>query len=213
MQYTIQRPAPESAREPVSRGLRVNVLGTPEVFLDESRLTFGLRKAQALLLYLTVEGGLHPRSKLAAMLWPDSEPADARRALRNALSLLRDLLEDTPAEHGHLLIERELLGLSPHAPLELDLHVVQQAWQAAQPFPSVPSEPQRLALVAQVQHVLSLVRGPFLDGFWLKDETGFEQWHDQQEQLWQVRVRLLLERLSSCHDVGAELEPAIDTLT
>ena len=69
--------------------LRLAVLGPPEVFHDASRLTFSLRKAQALLLYLAVEGGMHPRSKLAAFLWPDSAPHDARTALRNALALLR----------------------------------------------------------------------------------------------------------------------------
>src|SRR5947209_12960632 len=155
MQYTIQRPAPESAREPVSRGLRVNVLGTPEVFLDETRLSFGLRKAQALLLYLAVEGGMHPRSKLAALLWPDSEPADARKTLRNALTLLRSLLTDaSAAPHSHLLSERDLLGLNPQAPLSLDLDVVQQAYHQAQRFSTVPSEEQRASLVAHVQHAL-----------------------------------------------------------
>jgi DNA-binding SARP family transcriptional activator len=92
------------------------------------------------------------------LLWPDSEPADARRALRNALSLLRDLLEDeaAPAQHGHLLSERELLGLDAHTPLHLDLQEVQHAWQAAQSFSAVPPEPQRAALLAQVQHALAL---------------------------------------------------------
>jgi hypothetical protein len=46
--------------------LRLAVLDPPEVYHDGSRLTFALRKAQALLLYLAVEGGLHPRSQLAA---------------------------------------------------------------------------------------------------------------------------------------------------
>ena len=69
--------------------LHLAVLGPPEVYHDGSCLTFALRKAQALLLYLAVEGGLHPRSKLAAFLWPDSESQDARTALRNALTLLR----------------------------------------------------------------------------------------------------------------------------
>ena len=108
--------------------LRLAVLGTPEVFHDDRRLSFSLRKAQALLLYLAVEGGMHPRSKLAVLLWPDSEPATARKALRNALLLLRSILSDTAAaEHSHLLAEQELLGLDPQAPLELDLAVVQQA--------------------------------------------------------------------------------------
>src|SRR5215469_7639687 len=101
--------------------LRLAVLGQPEVFHDGIRLTFALRKAQALLFYLAVEGGLHPRSKLAALLWPDSESHDARTALRNALTLLRNLLADTAPAHNHMLSEHELLGLDPQAPLELDL--------------------------------------------------------------------------------------------
>jgi DNA-binding SARP family transcriptional activator/tetratricopeptide (TPR) repeat protein len=193
--------------------LRLAVLGPPEVFHGESRLSFALRKAQALLLYLAVEGGMHSRSKLAAFLWPDSESSDARKALRNAIMLLRILLEDAPGHQSHLLIERDVLGLSRHAPLELDLQVVQQAWKATQPFSAVPPEPQRAALVAQVQHALSLLRGPFLDGFWLPEETGFDQWHEQQQQQWQVRVQLLLERLSAWQEVGGELEQALLTLT
>src|SRR3989442_15375362 len=91
--------------------LHLDVLGPPEVFHDGSRLTFSLRKAEALLLYLAVEGGLHSRSKLAALLWPDSEPADARKTLRNALMLLRSLLADaSPAHPGHLQASQDLLG-------------------------------------------------------------------------------------------------------
>src|SRR5260370_10001554 len=153
--------------------LRVAVFGSPEVFHNGSRLTFALRKAQALLLYLAVEGGLHPRSKLAALLWPDSELHDARTALRNALALLRSLLDDVDAQHSHLLSEHELLGLNPQAPLELDLQGVQQAWKAVQALSMVPSEPQRSSLVAHVQYALSLVRAPLLDGLWLRAATTF----------------------------------------
>src|SRR5437588_13040631 len=195
--------------------LRLNVLGPPEVYHDGRRLTFALRKAQALLLYLAVEGGMHPRSKLAALLWPDSEPHAARTALRNALTLLRRLLADldpsAPA-HSHLLREHELLGLDPHAPYELDLDVVQQAYQQAQRLSSVPSEPERAALFSQVQHALAQVRGPFLEGFWLREESGFDQWVQQQQQQWQVRLHFLFERLSSLQESGGELEPARATL-
>ncbi len=113
--------------------LRLAVLGAPEVFHDGSRLTFSLRKAQALLLYLAVEVGMHSRGKLAAFLWPDSEPQAARTGLRTALTLLRGLLavsDASSSQHSHLLIEHDLLGLNSHAPLELDLDVVQQAYQA-----------------------------------------------------------------------------------
>src|SRR5213080_4376304 len=196
--------------------LRLAVLGPPEVSHDGRRLSFALRKAQALLLYLAVEGGLHPRSQLAALLWPDSEPQDARKALRNALTLLRHLLADRDASArapSHLLSQQELLGLDPQAPLELDLEVVQQAYQQAQRHSTLPSQEQRAALVSQVQHALALVRGPFLEGFWLREETGFDAWVQQQQQQWQVRLQLLFERLSSWQESGGELEPARATLT
>ncbi len=196
--------------------LRLNVLGPPEVYHDGSRLTFALRKAQALLLYLAVEGGMHPRSKLAALLWPDSEPHAARTALRNALTLLRSLLATPDASaspHSHLLSQQDLLGLDPHAPFELDLDVVQQAYHQAQRLSTFPSQEPRAALVTQVQQALALVRGPFLEGFWLREETGFDEWVRQQQQQWQVRLPLLLDRLSSWQESGGELEPARATLT
>jgi DNA-binding SARP family transcriptional activator/tetratricopeptide (TPR) repeat protein len=195
--------------------LRLAVLGAPEVFHEGSRLTFSLRKAQALLLYLAVEGGIHSRSKLAAFLWPDSEPHAARTGLRTALTLLRSLLADSdasPSQHSHLLNEHELLGLNPHAPLELDLNVVQQAYQALL-LPAVQAEQQRTVLVALFQHALHLVRGPFLDGFWLREETGFDVWVQQQQHQWQVRLLQLFDRLSSWQEAAGELEPVIATLT
>src|SRR5256885_14712425 len=195
--------------------LRLNVLGPPEVYHEGSRLTFALRKAQALLLYLAIEGGLHPRTKLAAFLWPDSDPADARKTLRNAITLLRSLLADagTSAAPSHLLAEQDLLGLNPQAPLSLDLEVVQQAYQQAQRHSTVPSEEQRTSLVAQGQPALSLVRGPFLDGFGLREETGFDQWVQQHHHHWQMRLQLLFDRLSSWQEASGELEPARVTLT
>src|SRR5437868_4378949 len=196
--------------------LRLAVLGPPQVVHDGRRLSFALHKAQALLLYLAVEGGMHPRSKLAAFLWPDSEPHDARTALRNALTLLRRLLSDDEASlagHSHLRSERDLLGLDLHAPFELDLDVVQQAYQQARRISAFPSEPQGSALAAQVQHALALVRGPFLDGFWLGKEAPFDEWVQQQQQQWQVRVQFLLDRLSSWQEEAFEWEPALATLT
>src|SRR5256884_2571947 len=194
--------------------LRLAVLGAPEVFHDGSRLTFSLRKAQALLFYLAVEGGMHSRSKLAAFLWPDSEPHAARTGLRTALTLLRSLLADSDASlspHSHLLNEHELLGLNPQAPLELDLNVVQQAYHALR-LPAVQTEHQRAALLRQFQHALSLVRGPFLDGFWLREETGFGAWVQQQQNQWQVRLLQLFDRLSSWQEAAGELESVRATL-
>jgi DNA-binding SARP family transcriptional activator len=201
-------------REHIMSQLRLAVFGPPEVFHDESRLTFSLRKAQALLLYLAVEKGMHPRSKLAALLWPDSETSTARTALSNAIALLRSKLADTSStEPSHLLSQIDLLGLNPQATLWLDLDVVQQAYQQAQQISTLPLEYEgRASLIDNVQHALSHVRGPFLEGFWLREETPFDGWVQQQWQQWQVRLHLLCDRLSGWLEASGELEQAQTTL-
>src|SRR5206468_11807510 len=70
----------------------------------------------------------------------------------------------------------------------------------------------RAALVTGVQHALALVRGPFLDGFWLGEDAPFDEWVRQQQQQWQVRLPLLCDRLSSWQEASGELEQAKATL-
>lgn len=196
--------------------LRLAVFGSPEAFSNNCRLTFSLRKAQALLFYLAVEGGMHSRSKLAAFLWPDSAAHEARSSLRNVIALLRTLLADaggSPSSSSYLHIERDLVGLDRNIPFELDLEVVQHVYQEVQQFSTTPPEPQRVALVAKLQQAVSLVRGPFLDGFWLGEDAPFDEWVQQQQQQWQVRLALLLNRLSCWQEVGGELEQAGTTIT
>src|SRR6266487_6648996 len=207
-----RRGAGRSVRSPRERGhamglLRLNVLGPPEAFHDGNRLTFALRKAQALLLYLAVEGGMHQRRKLDAFLWPDSEPHEARAALRNAIALLRRLLSDpeaSPSPHTHVLSQHDLLSLDSQAPVELDLDVVLHAWKEAHKLSMIPFQEQHAALVTQCQRAVALVRGPFLDGFWLGEDAPFDAWREQQQRQWQVRLLLLLDRLSSWQGPAGE---------
>jgi len=130
---------------------------------------------------------MHPRSKLAAFLWPDSGPEAGRTALRNALVPLRRLLialDASASQPSHLLSEQDTLGLNPRAPLDLDLDVVQHAWQQAQLHSALRSEEQHVALIALVQQAIALVRGPFLDGFLVGEDAPFDAWSEQQQRQW-----------------------------
>src|SRR2546422_2123105 len=68
-------------------------------------------------------------------------------------------------------------------------------------------------MLTQFHHVLSLVRGPFLDGFWLREEASFEASVQQQQHQWQVRLLQLFDRLSSWQEAAGELESVRATLT
>jgi DNA-binding SARP family transcriptional activator len=159
---------------------------------------------------------MHSRGKLAAFLWPDSKPEVGRIALRTALGSLRRLLVDTesaPGKQRYLLHEHDLLGLNPQAPLEFDLRTVQQVYQQVQKHSLSVSEAQQTVLMTQYQHALTLVRGPFLDGFWLGDGAPFDEWREQQQRHWHLRLLALLDRLSSLQEMSGKWEEARATLT
>src|SRR5205807_487469 len=109
--------------------LQLSLLGTPVVKHSECTLTFSTRKALALLVYLAVEGGTHPRKTLSESFWPELDAEHGRAALRATLLELRKLLERShgPGERAHLLVERETLGFDQGSLLMLDLRLVESA--------------------------------------------------------------------------------------
>src|SRR6202162_4856635 len=109
--------------------LQLSLFGVPIVKHGETTLTFSTRKALALLVYLAVEGGLHPRKNLSEAFWPELDAERGRAALRTTLLELRRLFERSHdvSEPAHLRIERDTLGIEQDSSLVLDLRVVESA--------------------------------------------------------------------------------------
>src|SRR6266581_1415348 len=134
--------------------LQLSLLGTPVVKHGERTLTFSTRKALALLVYLAVEGGIHPRKTLSESFWPELDAEHGRAALRATLLELRKLLERShgPGERAHLLVERDTLGFDQGSPLILDLRLVEsaskQVGRGIEPLAGQAHE----ALLAQLEH-------------------------------------------------------------
>src|SRR5690349_19651702 len=98
--------------------LRVALLGAPEIRLAGQLVTFPTRKALARVGYLVVEGGLQPRERITALLWPDSTADLGRAALRKTLAYLRQALDaHGPAHQGqpYILAARDSLQFNPAA--------------------------------------------------------------------------------------------------
>src|SRR5690349_17259465 len=149
--------------------LQLSLLGEPVVKHGERTITFSTRKALALLIYLAVEGGMHPRKTLSESFWPELDAEHGRAALRATLLELRKLLERThePGERAHLLVERNTLGFDQGSPLILDLRLVESASkQVGRGIEPLAGHAGR-ELLAQLEQATSLARGPFLAGFTL----------------------------------------------
>ena len=195
--------------------LHVSLLGTPVVKHGELTLTFSTRKALALLVYLAVEGGTHPRKTLSESFWPELDAEHGRAALRATLLELRKLLERShgPGERAHLLVERETLGFDQGSPLILDLRLVESASkQVGRGIEPVVGHAGR-ELLAQLEQATRLARGPFLASFTLRDSQFFDDWTRQHREYWHLRVHQLFDTLSMLYERAGDGERAIATVS
>src|SRR5713226_7242424 len=194
----------------------LTLLGPPEVRHADQVLLFSTRKELALLIYLAVEGRVHLRKTLSEQFWPEGDAMHGRAALRVSLLHLRHLLGAGVDPLPHLLIQRDTLGLDLTSAVELDLHILHEAWTLARA--SIRStltmpEDARRSLLARLQHATSLPRGEFLEGFSLRGAPAFDDWVRLQREYWHLRMSEVFDWLSHLQFEAGELEPAIETVS
>src|SRR5260370_8014478 len=99
----------------------------------------------------------------------------------------------------HLLIQRDTLGLDLPPAVELDLHILNEAWTLARASTrtalTMPEEAHR-TLLARLQRAISLPRGEFLEGFSLRDAPAFDDWVRFHREYFPLPTRETFARLS-----------------
>ncbi len=188
--------------------LRLSFLGPPEIYYDDQPLTFRTRKALALLIYLATEAGQHPREKLTALFWPESDTSRGRGMLRTTLVHLREVVD--AFEEAYLIVERQALGFDATLDFDFDLHLLQEALNTLERDP----DPKANApFVAQLQTAVDNYRGDFLEGFTLPDTPTFDDWVTLQREVWHGRASRLFETLSHGYFERGDLTHGIETAT
>ena len=193
------------------------LLGPPEVRHADQVLQFTTRKEFALLIYLAVEGRIHLRKTLSEQFWPEGDARHGRAALRISLLHLRHLLGEGTGVHAlpHLLVTHDTLGLDLTSGIELDLHLLHEAWRLSRASTrtalSMP-ESERRGLLTRLQRAASLPRGEFLEGFSLRDAPAFDDWVRFQREYWHLCINEVFEQLSHLQFEAGELEAAIETV-
>jgi len=145
--------------------------------LDDQPITdFATDKVRALLAYLAVESSqAHRRDALAGLLWPDQPQDKARHSLRQALSHLREVLQDRDDEAGFLLVTRDMAQFGPQANMLLDLAQFTALSELCKRHPH-----RRLgachSCIQRLETMIALYRGEFLSQFFLSDSDTFEEW-------------------------------------
>lgn len=150
--------------------LEIKTFGGISILKDRSEIKdLGSRKAEALLVYLAVEGGQHPRTVLAAMFWPESSQERAGRSLRVTLSALRKMFDP------YLEISRTSAGINNDAAIQVDVLELEEKLSSH-----------------QIDLALKLYHGDFLSGFHIPDSLEFEDWRLLEQERYR---RLISEAL------------------
>lgn len=144
----------------MSEILQLRLLGRPEVSLDGVVVTESLAaKAQAILYYLAAtDPSGQPRSVLAPLLWGDVSEGAARTNLRKALANLRQTLGE------FLDLDGQTIAFKPGCLYWVDVKEF-LAKMTASP-----------AAAPQLQEAMTLYRGDFLAGFYVREAFDFENW-------------------------------------
>src|ERR1035441_8151209 len=111
--------------------LEIRVIGELEVQLAGTKAVLpASRRVRALLGWLAVHPGRHPRSRLAGRFWPDVLDASARASLRSAIWALRSALG--PEFGSYLATDRDTVTLAADG-LSVDLREVRRLIAHGQP--------------------------------------------------------------------------------
>ena len=198
------RPIPASIGHTHATTLRLDLLGSPQASLADHAIVLRTRKTLALLAYLALERGQHPREQLADLFWPEADIEDARASLRTTLSYVRQALG---AEvDAILLTTRESVGLLPSAPLDLDVRELSEAQRLMRRSQGTG------ALRRQMETVVQQYRGPFLEDVSLPDAPDFEAWMEGQRTYWRGVEEELLDRLATLQAHDGDAGAALTTL-
>jgi len=182
----------------------LHLMGTPRLLHDGAEVHIGRRKVMGLLAYLAVTHRPHARDALAAMLWPEADPASARAALRRRLSQINKLLGG-----GAIAADRWSVGLSPDLGLWLDVTAFRDLLARTQKHrhPSTEACPECVPLLGDA---VALYTDGFMAGFTLGDSAAFDEWQRFQTEAIRDEAASALVRLAAYTASQGDFDRALE---
>jgi DNA-binding SARP family transcriptional activator len=172
--------------------LRLRTFGAVHLERDGTPLggAHSQRRRLALLAYLTAaDRPVIPRSRVLAILWPESDDASARHSLSQLLYALR---QDLPA--GAITADTETVRLDPAA-LPSDVHDFDVALRES-----------------RFEDAVAGYRGAFLDDFYVDNADELNRWIDEERGRRMHACARALDKLADRDTVAREWHRAVDWL-
>lgn len=179
--------------------LRINLLGSPEVYVNGSYIDFKRRKEVALLAYLSVERRPHSRDSLSDLLYPNQDRRRARGNFRVNLLWLRSKL-------GPEIVRTDSNTVSlAEDTIATDVDELERLVDDT----SNPAD--------RMRRMMALYRGDFLESFYLDSGVRFEEWQlanqDRLRSLYATFLDNVAVKLRGLEASGAALQAYSELLT
>lgn len=164
------------------------------------------RRAAELLCYLLLyRNRLHEREKLATLLWPESNPVQSRRYLRQTLWELQAgmkhiALDSTGQPCARLLdVENDRMGINSYTEYWLDIAVFEEAYAVVENKPGRDLSPEQ---AEQLRLAVQLYSGNLLEG-WYQDWCILER--DRLQNIYLAMLDKLLAYSATQYAYGTGL--------
>jgi DNA-binding SARP family transcriptional activator/predicted ATPase len=181
--------------------LSIELLGPPRVTVAGEHLAVDTRKATAVLAMLALDGTIS-REVLAHRLWPDSDEARARGALRRTLSVLGAGLGGR-----WLVADRQQVQLEPEG-CWVDVHEFAARIRSAETHEH--ATPAGCAVcAADLRAAVGVHRGELLEGFVLRDNVEFDDWRRSHDERIRRELCAALDRLTRLEAEVGDLDAAM----
>ena len=168
------------------------------------------RKALALLTYLVIEVDRpHTRESLLGLLWPEHSTAAAQNNLRVTWSQLQNYLEKVQdGAQPYLIATRLNLQFNPISTYELDITLFRNLIEACRVHAHLGPSQDCAECAVRLTQAMTLVRGPFLDGFSLPDCPAFDEWLVVQRERLHRQIIAVLEQLAAFYERAGQFAQA-----
>lgn len=174
----------------MKKGLMIKLLGGVRITLEGEPVSgFPSAKTAALLIYLACHERPFSREILADLLWDDRPQKQAMANLRSILSSLRKLLGD------YIIVTRNTVAFNHNCDAQIDIQAFWEALDSVEHHAHYDLE-KCPTCIQKLETAVSLYRGRFLEGFFIDDSTGFEEWILINHERYQRRVLDALHRLT-----------------
>ncbi|NIM92227.1 MAG: alpha/beta fold hydrolase [Anaerolineales bacterium] len=183
--------------------LEFYLFGQPRLESGGKFIDISLRKALALLAYLTITEGEYSRDYLATLLWPESDQSNARASLR------RTLYRINKSAGGELLTTiGDAITINPSAEMAVDVGTFRRIVDECPE--KLPSPMERDSQYIQsLENAVALYSEDFLMGFSIPDCYQFEEWRFFEAENLRASLVRILEQLVEFYQNHGDFDRAI----